>query len=58
MRGAPEPRLGGNGLTGLTAYSGVMDLVLAIIPWGIIMQLHMHTEEKIGVALAMSMGVL
>lgn len=40
------------------AYSGVMDLVLAIIPWGIIMRLHMHTKEKIGVALAMSMGVL
>ncbi len=42
----------------MTAYSGVMDLVLAIIPWGIIMRLHMHTKEKIGVALAMSMGVL
>ena len=57
MRGAPEPR-SVNGLTELTAYSGVMDLVLAIIPWGIIMRLHMHTKEKIGVALAMSMGVL
>lgn len=42
----------------MIAYSGVMDLVLAIIPWGIIMRLHMHTKEKIGVALAMSMGVL
>jgi hypothetical protein len=35
-----------------------MDLVLAIIPWGIIMSLRMQTKEKIGVALAMSMGVL
>ncbi|KAK4646798.1 hypothetical protein QC761_213980 [Podospora bellae-mahoneyi] len=40
-----------------SAYSGVMDLVLAIIPWKIIMNLQMQTREKIGVALAMSMGV-
>ncbi|KAK0672391.1 hypothetical protein QBC41DRAFT_381220 [Cercophora samala] len=40
-----------------SAYSGVMDLVLAIIPWKIIMNLQMQTKEKIGVALAMSMGV-
>ncbi|GAB1315278.1 hypothetical protein MFIFM68171_05488 [Madurella fahalii] len=40
-----------------SAYSGVMDLVLAIIPWKIIMSLQMQTKEKIGVALAMSMGV-
>ncbi|KXX75945.1 hypothetical protein MMYC01_207419 [Madurella mycetomatis] len=41
-----------------SAYSGIMDLVLAIIPWKIIMSLQMQTKEKIGVALAMSMGVL
>jgi hypothetical protein len=35
-----------------------MDLVLAIISWGIIVGLRMQTKEKIGVALAMSMGVL
>ncbi|KAK4185580.1 hypothetical protein QBC35DRAFT_389179 [Podospora australis] len=40
-----------------SAYSGVMDLVLAIIPWKIIMNLQMQTREKIGVALAMSMGI-
>ncbi|KAK3934750.1 hypothetical protein QBC46DRAFT_462456 [Diplogelasinospora grovesii] len=40
-----------------SAYSGIMDLVLAIIPWKIIMSLQMQTKEKIGVALAMSMGV-
>lgn len=40
------------------AYSGILDIVLAIIPWKIIMRLQMHTREKIGVALAMSMGVL
>jgi hypothetical protein len=35
-----------------------MDLVLAILPWNIIMSLQMKTKEKLGVALAMSMGVL
>ncbi|KAM7192993.1 hypothetical protein V8F33_008041 [Rhypophila sp. PSN 637] len=40
-----------------SAYSGILDLVLAIIPWKIIMTLQMDTKEKIGVALAMSMGV-
>lgn len=39
-------------------YSGVMDLALAILPWNIIMALQMQTKEKVGVALAMSMGVL
>jgi hypothetical protein len=39
-------------------YSGIMDLVLAILPWNIIMSLQMKTKEKLGVALAMSMGVL
>lgn len=35
-----------------------MDLIFAIIPWKIIMRMQMETKEKIGVALAMSMGVL
>ncbi|KAM7202610.1 hypothetical protein V8F20_004399 [Naviculisporaceae sp. PSN 640] len=41
----------------VSAYSGILDLVLAIVPWKIIMTLQMDTKEKIGVALAMSMGV-
>ncbi|KAK0755141.1 hypothetical protein B0T18DRAFT_315992 [Schizothecium vesticola] len=40
-----------------SAYSGIMDLIFAIIPWKIIMRMQMETKEKIGVALAMSMGV-
>ncbi|KAK3326664.1 hypothetical protein B0H66DRAFT_472667 [Apodospora peruviana] len=40
-----------------SAYSGILDLVFAIIPWKIIMNLQMDFKEKIGVALAMSMGV-
>jgi len=35
-----------------------MDLIFAIIPWKIIMRMHMDPKEKVGVALAMSMGVL
>lgn len=42
----------------IKAYSGILDLVLAIIPWKIIMTLQMDAKEKIGVAIAMSMGVL
>jgi len=40
------------------AYSGAMDIVLAIIPWRIIWNLTMNKKEKFGVLFAMSMGVL
>jgi hypothetical protein len=43
---------------GAPAYSGVMDIFLALLPWPIIWKLQMKRKEKIGVALAMSMGVL
>jgi hypothetical protein len=35
-----------------------MDLVLAFLPWKIIIGLQMKKKEKAGVAVAMSMGVL
>lgn len=35
-----------------------MDLVLALQPWFIVWKLPMTVKEKIGVALAMSLGVL
>lgn len=35
-----------------------MDLILALLPWGIIFRLQMKTREKFGIAIAMSMGVL
>ncbi|KAK3377347.1 hypothetical protein B0T24DRAFT_701790 [Lasiosphaeria ovina] len=38
-------------------YSGLMDIVLSIIPWAIVWNLQMKRKEKIGVAVAMSMGV-
>jgi hypothetical protein len=40
------------------AYSGTLDIILALLPWFIIMRLTMTRREKFGVAFAMSMGVL
>jgi len=40
------------------AYSGLMDIVLALLPWSVVWNLQMRKKEKIGVAVAMSMGVL
>ncbi|OBR13188.1 Integral membrane protein [Colletotrichum higginsianum IMI 349063] len=39
------------------AYSGAMDIVLAVLPWRIIWGLTMTKREKLGVLIAMSMGV-
>ncbi|KAH8193637.1 hypothetical protein TruAng_012196 [Truncatella angustata] len=39
------------------AYSALMDLVLALAPWFLIWNLQMKRREKLGVAIAMSMGV-
>ena len=41
-----------------TAYSAAMDLALALLPWTLVWKLQMKPAEKIGVAVAMSMGVL
>ncbi|KAK0712526.1 hypothetical protein B0T26DRAFT_752753 [Lasiosphaeria miniovina] len=38
-------------------YSGVCDIVLAFVPWRLVWNLQMHTREKLGVAIAMSIGV-
>jgi len=56
---APPPS-GGRGKTDgrRVAYSGVMDLCLAFIPWTLIWGMTMRRKEKIAVAIAMSMGVL
>ncbi|KAK1757765.1 hypothetical protein QBC47DRAFT_165011 [Echria macrotheca] len=40
------------------AYSGAMDIILALLPWKIILSLTLNKKERIGVLLAMSMGVL
>jgi len=40
------------------AYSGAMDITLAIFPWIIIHNMRISRKEKFGVMVAMSMGVL
>ncbi|OAA65613.1 hypothetical protein SPI_02400 [Niveomyces insectorum RCEF 264] len=39
------------------AYTSGCDLALALLPWRILMRFRMYRREKIGVAVAMSMGV-
>ncbi|KAI6599137.1 hypothetical protein MCOR12_005109 [Pyricularia oryzae] len=39
------------------AYSGAMDIVLALLPWRIIWKLTINKKEKLGVMVAMSMGI-
>ncbi|KAG8162936.1 hypothetical protein KVR01_007414 [Diaporthe batatas] len=39
------------------AYSGCMDVVMAVLPWRIIWETRMERREKIGVLVAMSMGL-
>ncbi len=39
-------------------YSAVMDVVLALLPWKIVWRLQMKRQEKLGVAIAMSLGVV
>ncbi|KAM7212493.1 hypothetical protein V8F06_012115 [Rhypophila decipiens] len=38
-------------------YSGAMDILLAMLPWKLIWNLQMRRNEKIGVAVAMSLGI-
>ncbi|KAK5654080.1 hypothetical protein OQA88_7761 [Cercophora sp. LCS_1] len=38
-------------------YSGVMDLLLALLPWRIIMGMRMRWRERAGIAVALSLGV-
>jgi hypothetical protein len=41
-----------------TVYSGILDIVLAILPWKIICCMTINRKEKLGAMVAMSMGVL
>jgi len=40
------------------AYSGCMDMLLALLPWKMVRKLQIEKREKVAIALAMSMGVL
>ncbi|KAK0744591.1 hypothetical protein B0T21DRAFT_304227 [Apiosordaria backusii] len=39
-------------------YSGVCDIVLALLPWRLVWRLQMRKKEKLGVVVGMSMGIL
>lgn len=41
-----------------SAWSAATDILLSFLPWKLVWNLQMKTKEKIGVAVAMSMGVL
>lgn len=48
-----------NWLTFLSlAYSAFLDIFLSLLPWKIIWPLHLSTHERIGICVAMSMGIL
>lgn len=40
------------------AFSGLMDIVLALLPWKIIWAVTINKKEKLGALVAMSAGVL
>jgi hypothetical protein len=42
----------------IIVYSGVVDIVLAMLPWKIIWNVSINKKEKLGALFAMSMGVL
>ncbi|KAK7441074.1 hypothetical protein Landi51_10277 [Colletotrichum acutatum] len=39
------------------AYSAFLDIFLSLLPWKIIWPLHLSTRERIGICVAMSMGI-
>ncbi|CAN8099817.1 unnamed protein product [Discula destructiva] len=39
-------------------YAGIMDIVLALLPWTILPKLQIKFKEKVGIGLAMSLGIL
>ncbi|KAE8381756.1 hypothetical protein BDV26DRAFT_301028 [Aspergillus bertholletiae] len=48
---------GGYSLRCFLAYSGCMDFILALLPWVVLWKLQMRRREKLGIAIAMSLGV-
>lgn len=52
------PRVGTKIWIGLGAWNAAMDFVLAALPWRILRDMQLRTKEKIGVTVALSMGVI
>ena len=45
-------------LTIFVAWSGLADIILAILPWWIVARHAMNMKERIGLLVCMSLGVL
>lgn len=45
-------------LTSDAVWSALIDVALALLPWKVLWGLQMRTAEKIGVCVAMSLGIL
>jgi hypothetical protein len=47
-------------MTGTSGWSGSADVVLALFPWTILFSMRqtLNAKERLGIALAMSMGVM
>lgn len=41
-----------------SVYSAAMDVALALLPWRYLLSLQMSKKEKLGVVVAMSLGLL
>lgn len=53
-----DPRIVAEFAIGAAIWSGVMDIILAILPMPVILGLQMNKREKLGVAIALSFMVL
>lgn len=42
----------------MQGYSAALDFLLAFLPWPIILGFYLHWRERIGIAIAMSLGVV
>lgn len=40
------------------SYSAAMDILLAMVPWAVLMKLKMQMREKVGIAVCMSLGLM
>ncbi|KAK4213408.1 hypothetical protein QBC37DRAFT_423055 [Rhypophila decipiens] len=52
------PKVGTKIWIGMGAYSALMDFTLAILPWTFLYHLSLRKKEKLGILVAMSMGVI
>ncbi|KAM0335087.1 hypothetical protein ACHAQA_000121 [Verticillium albo-atrum] len=52
-----DPKINADYMIFASAYSGIMDIVLALLPWQVLWKLQLNIKEKLGVGIAMSMGI-